>query len=60
MDRQAANLKTMDKADVVVDKTGEAITRIQKNLGETIEVGNRTTEELRKQNETLVSLRCGL
>ncbi len=54
MNRQQANLKSLDETDALQNKTGEAIVRIQRNLGETEEVGTRTLEELRRQDQTLV------
>lgn len=54
VDRKEANLKTLQKADKVQDKTQEAIWRIQKQAAEAEGLGVQTLDELRRQGQQMV------
>lgn len=53
VDRSQANMKLLREADDVQNKTAEAIMRIQRQAAQTEELGTKTLEELRKQNEQM-------
>mmetsp|Transcript_611 Transcript_611/g.1198 ORF Transcript_611/g.1198 Transcript_611/m.1198 type:complete len:353 (+) Transcript_611:114-1172(+) len=49
VDRRDANLKKLNEADELQDKTKEAVWRIQRQAAEAEELGVQTLEELRRQ-----------
>ena len=53
-DRKEANLKKLNKADQIQDKTKDAITRIQRQTAEAEELGAQTLDELRRQGQQMV------
>jgi hypothetical protein len=54
IDRRDANLKKLQEANQIQDKTKEAIWRIQKQAAEAEELGAQTLDELRRQGQQMV------
>ena len=54
VDRRDANLKKLQEANQIQDKTKEAIWRIQKQAAEAEELGAQTLDELRRQGQQMV------
>lgn len=54
-DRRDQNLKTLNEADELQNKTIEALNRINKNAIESETVAGETIEELRRQANQIVS-----
>jgi len=57
IDRRDANLKKLQEANQLQDKTKEAIWRIQKQTAEAEELGAQTLDELRRQGQQMVVTR---
>lgn len=55
VDRRDANLKMLNDASDVQNKTKDAIWRIQKQAAEAEDIGAKTLEELRRQGQQMVS-----
>lgn len=55
VDRRDANLKKLQEANQIQDKTKEAIWRIQKQAAEAEELGAQTLDELRRQGQQMVA-----
>ncbi len=55
VDRRDANLKMLNEASDVQNKTKDAIWRIQKQAAEAEDLGGKTLEELRRQGQQMVS-----
>lgn len=55
VDRREANLKMLNEASEVQNKTKDAIWRIQRQAEEAEGLGNQTLEELRRQGQQMVS-----
>ena len=56
VDRKEANLKKLQEADKIQDKTQDAIFRIQRQAAEAEELGAQTLDELRRQGQQMVSM----
>lgn len=54
VDRKDANLKKLNEAAQLQDKTKEAIWRIQRQAAEAEELGTQTLDELRRQGQQMV------
>eukprot|EP01032_Pedospumella_encystans_P013203 gene13203-15214_t len=52
-DRRDANLKKLQEADKIQDKTQDAILRIQRQTAEAEELGAQTLDELRRQGQQM-------
>ena len=59
VDRRDANLKKLQEANQIQDKTKEAIWRIQRQAAEAEELGAQTLDELRRQGQQMVMFLCG-
>jgi hypothetical protein len=56
LDRRDANLKKLKDADIIQDKTQDAIWRIQRQAVEAEDLGAQTLDELRRQGQQMVRL----
>ena len=55
MSQSDANLKMLQEADEIQDKTAESVNRIKQTVAQSEEVGTATLEELRRQAAQIVS-----
>ncbi len=56
MANKDSNLKKLREADEIQDKTKESVFRMQKSAAEAEQLGIQTLEELRRQNQQIVSI----
>lgn len=54
IDRKGANVKKLQEADKIQDRTEAAISRIQRQTAEAEELGVQTLDELRRQGKQMV------